>query len=114
VIRNGGRHLRCGRRLRKLQPEAVVNAVNVAEVLAKLVGRGMPGREAQAAFDALHLETMPFESAMAADSVQSIHKSVSLGDRCFLVAASVHGAGWASDHGLSALADRVTFLNFFR
>jgi hypothetical protein len=43
--------------LSQLQPRAIVNAVNPAEVLAKLVNRGMPAEEAQPAYDALHLET---------------------------------------------------------
>lgn len=55
-------------KLRDLQPDAVVNAVNAAEVLAKLVSRGMPAGEAQAAYDALHLATTPFEPAMVAIS----------------------------------------------
>lgn len=50
-------------RLNDLQPDAVVNAVNAAEVLVKLVSRGMPAAEAQAAYEALHLETTPFEPA---------------------------------------------------
>ena len=53
-------------KLRDLQPNAVVNAVNAAEVLAKLVSRGLPAAEAQAAYDALHLETTPFDPAMVA------------------------------------------------
>ena len=102
-------------RLRKLQPKAVVNAVNAAEVLAKLVGRGMPTREAQAALDALHLETLPFEPAMAAVSANYVHKGVSLGDRCFLAAAHLHGSGWTSDHGLAVLTGSlVPPLDFFR
>jgi len=36
-------------KLKHLQQFAVVNAVNVAEVLAKLVSRGVPAAEAQAA-----------------------------------------------------------------
>lgn len=43
-------------RLRKLLPEALVSAVNQAEVVAKLVNHGMPAAEAESAFDALHLE----------------------------------------------------------
>jgi len=101
--------------LRKLQPKAVVNAVNAAEVLAKLVNRGMPTREAQAAFDALHLETLPFEPAMAAISANYVYKGVSLGDRCFLAAAHLHGSGWTSDHSLAVLTGSlVPPLNFFR
>jgi ribonuclease VapC len=102
-------------KLRDLQPEAVVNAVNAAEVLAKLVSRGMPAAEAQAAYDALHLETTPFEPAMAAISARYVHKNVSLGDRCFLAAACRHGSGWTSDHDLGVLlGSRIPPLNFFR
>jgi ribonuclease VapC len=100
--------------LRKIHSEAVVNAVNAAEVLAKLVNRGMSVAEAQAALDALHLETAPFEPAMAEISAHYVHKGVSLGDRCFLAAAQVYGSGWTSDHALSALAGRPPLLNFFR
>jgi len=69
-------------KLRELQPGAVGNAVNAAEVLAKLVSRGVPATEAQAAYDALHLETTPFEAALVAVSIRYCIKGVSLGDRC--------------------------------
>ena len=59
-------------RLKDLQPDAVVNAVNAAEVLAKLVNRGVPATEAQAAYDALHLETTPFEPALAVISARFV------------------------------------------
>ena len=102
-------------KLRDLQPDAVVNAVNAAEVLAKLVSRGVPAAEAQAAYDALHLETTPFEAAMVIVSARYVRKGVSLGDRCFLAAADRHGCGWTSDGDLGALfGSRVPPLNFFR
>jgi PIN domain nuclease of toxin-antitoxin system len=102
-------------KLKDLQPDAVVNAVNAAEVLAKLVNRGVPAAEAQAAYDALHLETTPFEPAMVAVSARYVRKGVSLGDRCFLAAAHRHGSGWTSDRDLGALlGSRVPPLNFFR
>jgi ribonuclease VapC len=102
-------------RLKDLQPDAVVNAVNAAEVLAKLVNRGVPATEAQAAYDALHLETTPFERALAVISARFVHKGVSLGDRCFLAAAHWHGSGWTSDHALGTLlGGPVPPLNFFR
>jgi PIN domain nuclease of toxin-antitoxin system len=98
-----------------LQPKAVVNAVNAVEVLAKLVSRGVPAAEAQAAYDALHLETTPFEPAMVVISARYAQKGVSLGDRCFLAAAHLHGSGWTSDHDLGALLRSDTPpLNFFR
>ena len=100
--------------LRRLQGEAIVNAVNAAEVLGKLVSRGFPVYDAQAALEALHLEVEAFEPDMAAVSAQFVHKGVSLGDRCFLASARRHGSGWTSDHALSALGSRLVSLNFFR
>jgi PIN domain nuclease of toxin-antitoxin system len=100
--------------LKDLQSHAVVNAVNAAEVIAKLVTRGMPLSEAQSAYDALHLDMTPFEPSQAAISARFVHKGVSLGDRCFLAATQNHGSGWTSDHDLGTLfGDRLT-LNFFR
>jgi len=102
-------------RLMNLQPDAVVNAVNAAEVLAKLVSRGVPAAEAQAAYDALHLETTAFDPAMVAISARYAQKGVSLGDRCFLAAVHRHGPGWTSDRDLGALwGSGVAPLNFFR
>jgi ribonuclease VapC len=102
-------------KLTGLQPDAVVNAVNAAEVLAKLVNRGMPVEEAQAAYDALHLETTPFDLDLASASARYVHKGVSLGDRCFLAAAHQHGSGWTSDRDLGAISqNEVPPLNFFR
>ena len=102
-------------RLMDLQPDAVVNAVNAAEVLAKLVSCGVPAGEAKSAYDALHLETTPFEPAMVAISARYARKGVSLGDRCFLAAVDRHGSGWTSDRELGKLCGgRVSALNFFR
>ena len=102
-------------RLQTLQPKAVVNAVNAAEVLAKLVNRGLPASEAQAAFRALHLEVTPFDPAMAEISAQYVRKGVSLGDRCFLAAARLQGPGWTSDRDLAAqFGTLAPPLNFFR
>lgn len=102
-------------KLKELQPDAVVNAVNAAEVLAKLVNRGVPAEEAQAAYDALHLETTPFEPAMVAISARYVHKGVSLGDRCVLAAAQRYGSGWTSDRDPGArFGSRAPRVNFFR
>ena len=102
-------------RLGKLQSEAVVNAVNVAEVIAKLVTRGMPVAEAQAVYDALHLGMTSFEPALAVASARYVHKGVSLGDRCFLAAAQQYGSGWTSDRALGTIfGGRIQPLNFFR
>jgi len=100
-------------KLREAQPQAVVSAVNVAEVLAKLVDHGIPPRQALAAFGALHLETLPFDSAAAENSAAYVAKGTSLGDRCFLAAAHLHGLGWTSDRNLGSLPG-VPPLRFFR
>jgi PIN domain nuclease of toxin-antitoxin system len=102
-------------KLRDFQAHAVVNAVNAAEVLAKLVRRGMPVADARAACEALHLETTPFDTALVTSSARFVHRGVSLGDRCFLASAQRHGSGWTSDHDLGTIfGSRVPALNFFR
>ncbi len=102
-------------KLMELQRGAVVNAVNAAEVVAKLVNRGMPAAEAQAAYDALHVETTPFESSMVAISARYVRKNVSLGDRCFLAEAQRRGSGWTSDRDLGTpIGNGVPALYFFR
>ena len=103
------------KRLWELLPEAVVGAVNVAEVLAKLVGRGMPRQEALAAFDALHLEVTGFDPAEAVVSASYVRKGVSLGDRCFLAGAYMRGTGWTSDRVLASIdSTLLPRLEFFR
>jgi ribonuclease VapC len=84
-------------RMKKLLPEALVSAVNQAEVVAKLVNHGMPAAEAQSAFDALHLEVAAFDPDLAAISAQYVRKGISLGDRCFLVSAFRYGRGYTSE-----------------
>jgi PIN domain nuclease of toxin-antitoxin system len=101
--------------LGKVQRDAIVDAVNLAEVLAKLLNRGVPLAEAQAAYDALHVETAPFEPALAAISAGYVRKGLSLGDRCFLAASQWHGEGWTSDRDLGTLFKGVRpQLKFFR
>jgi len=100
-------------RLRDVQ-SAVVCAVNAAEAVAKLVSRGVPLSVAQAAYDALHLETVPFESIMVSLSARFVQKNLSLGDRCFLATALSYGPGWTSDRNLGARFATDVPLNFFR
>ena len=102
-------------KLRKLLPEALVSAVNEAEVVAKLMSHGMPPAEAQAAFDALHVEVALFDPDLAALSARYVRKGISLGDRCFLASACRHGRGYTSDRDLSkSLGSAAPALEFFR
>jgi PIN domain nuclease of toxin-antitoxin system len=88
-------------------PEAVASAVNVAEVLAKLVSRGMRRQEALAAFNALHLQVVGFDPLDAPLSASYVRKNVSLGDRCFLATAYTRGTGWTSDRALASIDSAV-------
>ena len=102
-------------RLAPLCHRAVVSAVNLAEVQAKLVSKGMPPREAKAACDALHVEELAFDSTHATLSARYVQKGVSLGDRCFLAMAQLHGTGWTSDRRLAALeCDDPPAIKLFR
>ena len=91
-------------RLDRVRKGARVSAVSVAEVLAKLVAKGMPRDLAVAALDALHLEVAAFEPADAVLSAAYVAKDVSLGDRCFLACAHTNGTGWTADHDLGGIA----------
>ena len=91
--------------LMALLPGAVVGSVNAAEVLAKLIARGLPREAALAAFESLHLEVMDFGPRDAATSSAYVQKNVSLGNRCFLASAARFGVGWTSDRVLAALPE---------
>ena len=101
-------------KLRPLQATAVISAVNVAEVLAKLINRGLSVADARAAYEALHLETVPYDRGLACASTQYLAKDVSLGDRCFLATATHYGPGWTSDHDLHSPAGRAAVVRYFR
>lgn len=76
-------------KVRLLLPRATISAVNVAEVLAKLVTQGMPAEEALEAMEELDLPVVPFGAAEALVSIRYVHPSLSLGDRACLATAEV-------------------------
>jgi PIN domain nuclease of toxin-antitoxin system len=94
-------------RLDRVRKDAVVSAVSVAEVLAKLISKGMPRDLAVAALDALHLEVAAFEPEDAALSAAYVAKDVSLGDRCFLACAHTNGTGWTAGRDLGGIAGNL-------
>ena len=94
-------------RLDRVRNDAIVSAVTVAEVLAKLIGKGMPQKVAAAALNALQLEVVAFEPAEAVLSAAYVAKDVSLGDRCFLSCAHRNGTGWTSSHDLARIASSL-------
>lgn len=74
---------------------AAIGAVNLAEVLAKLVDVGMPEAEAVAVVEGLGLEVVPFDEATAVVTARlraptGAH-GLSLGDRAALALALIRG-----------------------
>lgn len=71
--------------------DAVVSAVNLSEVVGKLLETGMPRREAESTLGGLGLEVHPFDEAAAwsAGALRSSTKKagLSLGDRACLALA---------------------------
>jgi PIN domain nuclease of toxin-antitoxin system len=94
-------------RLDRVRSGAMVSAITVAEVLAKLISKGMPQNVAVAALDALYLEVAAFDAAEAALSAAYVAKDVSLGDRCFLSCAHGNGTGWTADHDLARIGSSL-------
>ena len=94
-------------RLDRVRSGAMVSAVTVAEVLAKLISKGMPQNVAVAALDALYLAVTAFDAAEAALSAAYVAKDVSLGDRCFLSCAHGNGTGWTADHDLARIGSSL-------
>ncbi|PJG45603.1 VapC toxin family PIN domain ribonuclease [Sphingobium sp. LB126] len=77
-------------------PEAVISAVNLAEVATKLQERGMPDDRIRANIEALELTVIPLEMGLAIDTglLRAATRSagLSLGDRACLALAGSLGA----------------------
>ena len=102
-------------RLTRVAKDAIISAVSVAEVLAKLCSKGMPLNLAIAAVDALYLEVVPFDPEDSVASAGYLGKNISLGDRCFLACAAKYGTGWTSGHELGSIRNkRLPPLKMFR
>jgi PIN domain nuclease of toxin-antitoxin system len=88
-------------------PGAVISSVNVAEILAKLISRGVPYGEAKEALEALNLSMVSFDVEEAWASGMFVGKEISLGDRAFLATAATHGGvGVTADRELRKVAAR--------
>jgi PIN domain nuclease of toxin-antitoxin system len=94
-------------RLDRVRKDAIMSAVSAAEVLVKLIGKGMPQNLAVAALDALHVEVVAFDPEEAVLSAAYVAKDVSLGDRCFLACAYKNGTGWTADHDLARIGSKM-------
>jgi ribonuclease VapC len=67
---------------------AVISAVNLAEVLTKLLSAGLSRRQAEDATDALNFRVVPFDRRQARDAAglwpATVRAGLSLGDRACL------------------------------
>ena len=74
-------------------PEALISAVNLSEVMAKLVERGIPEPQAISTLEELNLEVVPFDThlALRTGALRSLTKplGLSLGDRA-CIALGMH------------------------
>ena len=95
-------------KVRELLPGAIIGAVNLAEVVAKLQERGVPDEEIDRAIARLDLPVIPFDTAqaMVAGKLRARTRSLglSLGDRACLALAVVRRTPAVTmDRGWSAL-----------
>ncbi|MCE3288636.1 MAG: uncharacterized protein K0R83_648 [Caulobacter sp.] len=74
---------------------SLLSAVNLAEVVTKLIEQGMPRDRATMTTDTLDCEVMPFDGEMALDAgllhAATRGRNISLGDRCCLALAMQTG-----------------------
>lgn len=78
-------------RLQNTVPGGLISAVNFAEVICKLIARGMPKQAALEAVGALNLEVLPFGLQEASHSADFVQAGISLGDRACLGTAQLRG-----------------------
>ncbi|MGD0430911.1 MAG: type II toxin-antitoxin system VapC family toxin [Acetobacteraceae bacterium] len=97
----------------------VMSAVNLSEVVAKLIDHGMPLDQAREALDELPIQVHPFDrdAAFAAAELRRVTRSagLSLGDRaCLALAAHLGVAAVTSDGAWATLADGVARITLVR
>jgi PIN domain nuclease of toxin-antitoxin system len=94
------------------QGACCISAVNVTEVLTRLIDRGMSGHDAEAAFDALELAVWAFDDA-AARACAALRPAsrtfgLSIGDRACLALARVrHVPVLTADRAWAGLAEAI-------
>jgi PIN domain nuclease of toxin-antitoxin system len=94
--------------VQELLPEAVISAINLAEIITRLTLLGMPESEIRKALDILGLVIIPFDDNQAylAGSLSLVTKplGLSLGDRaCLALALQTGYSAVTSDKAWQAL-----------
>lgn len=102
-----------GSAVAEVLPRSAISAVNLAEVVAKLVDAGMPGQEARAILEDLKLDVQPFDAELAylSGALRTATKKLglSLGDRaCLALGLRLGVPVLTTDHAWKALDLGVT------
>ena len=89
-------------------PEGVISAVNLAEVIAKLSGAGMPEKAMRQALQPLGLEIIPFDEEQSYQSgllrTYTQDRGISLGDRaCLSLAKKLDSDALTADRAWAEL-----------
>lgn len=87
-----------------------ISTVNLAEVLTKLIDRGMAPPMARAAVEATGIEVVPFDEdqALGASELRTLSRALglSLGDRaCLALAKARDAVALTADHAWATLPD---------
>jgi ribonuclease VapC len=100
-------------------PHCVMSAVNLSEVVAKLVDHGLPEADLRAALDVLGIDVREFDSeaAYAAGELRRITRGagLSLGDRaCLALAVRLGAVAVSADRGWAPLASVTLRIELIR
>ncbi|MEG3152185.1 type II toxin-antitoxin system VapC family toxin [Sphingomonas sp. ZT3P38] len=95
-------------RVIEVLPDAIISAVNLAEVASKLQERGMPDDRVTANIEALELTVAPFDGRLAIEAgllrASTRSAGLSLGDRaCLALARSLGATAVTTDRAWEAL-----------
>lgn len=99
--------------------ESVISTINAAEVISKLVGRGMPAGMARSALIDTGIEIVPFDLDQAEVTGDLRGKTraqgLSLGDRaCLALAKLIRGRAVTADRAWTAVEDLGVEVILFR
>ena len=102
-----------------LLPRGIMSAVNLSEVVAKLMDHGMPLEEAREALDGLPIDVASFDrdAAFAAGELRRVTRGagLSLGDRaCLALATRLGATAVTADRAWASLSDGIAHVTLLR